>query len=378
MKEFNYVIIGGGCAGLSLAYELEIHEKLKDKTLAIIEPRKEYKRDKTWSFWKVAPHNFDDCVKKNWENFSINIPGKTNYLECKNFPYQSIDSGLFYEKIKNKLKKNENIFFFKNIEEINKQNSLVFNSVPNIKKNHLNLWQHFCGVEIKTNNDTFDEKIFNLMDFDCEQRESVHFFYTLPYTKNKALVETTWLSKMNDNSQKDYENQINNYIKNNLKIKNYEITYKEEGAIPLFYPLNKNEKNKINIGTAGGMTRLSTGYTFLNIQEHSKYIREKIDNISNAKKFEIDRKYQFLDEIFLRVLEKNPEKMSDVFFRMFKTSPKTVIKFLSNKSNFLVDLSIIFKMPKLIFIKALFDLLIMTIQIKKINFKHSFIFFFIL
>ena len=355
MKEFNYVIIGGGCAGLSLAYELEIHEKLKDKTLAIIEPRKEYKRDKTWSFWKVAPHNFDDCVKKNWENFSINIPGKTNYLECKNFPYQSIDSGLFYEKIKNKLKKNENIFFFKNIEEINKQNSLVFNSVPNIKKNHLNLWQHFCGVEIKTDNDIFDEKIFNLMDFDCEQRESVHFFYTLPYAKNRALVETTWLSKMNDNSQKDYENQINNYIKNNLKIKNYEITYKEEGAIPLFYPLNKNEKNKINIGTAGGMTRLSTGYTFLNIQEHSKYIRENIDNISNAKKFEIDRKYQFLDEIFLRVLEKNPEKMSDIFFRMFKTSPKTVIKFLSNKSNFLEDLSIIFKMPKLIFIKALFD-----------------------
>jgi len=355
MKEFDYVIIGGGCAGLSLAYELEINEKLKNKTLAIIEPRKEYKRDKTWSFWKVAPHNFDDCVKKNWDNFSVNIPGKTNYLECKNFPYQSIDSGLFYEKIKNKLKKNENIFFFKNIEEINTQNSLVFNSVPNIKKNHLNLWQHFCGVEIKTENDIFDEKIFNLMDFDCEQRESVHFFYTLPYAKNRALVETTWLSKMNDNSQKDYENQINNYIKNNLKIKNYEITYKEEGAIPLFYPLNKNEKNKINIGTAGGMTRLSTGYTFLNIQEHSKYIRENIDNISNAKKFEIDRKYKFLDEIFLRVLKKNPEKMSDVFFKMFKTSPKTVIKFLSNKSNFLEDLSIIFKMPKWIFIKALFD-----------------------
>ena len=81
MKEFDYIIIGGGCAGLSLAYELDFHEKLKDKTLAIVEPRQEYKRDKTWSFWKVIPHNFDDCVKKNWENFSINIPGKTNYLK---------------------------------------------------------------------------------------------------------------------------------------------------------------------------------------------------------------------------------------------------------------------------------------------------------
>ena len=62
MKEFDYIIIGGGCAGLSLAYELEINEKLKDKTLAIIEPREEYKKDKTWSFWKVLPHNFEDCV----------------------------------------------------------------------------------------------------------------------------------------------------------------------------------------------------------------------------------------------------------------------------------------------------------------------------
>ena len=62
MKDFDFVIIGGGCAGLSLAYELEINEKLKNKTLAIIEPREEYKKDKTWSFWKTYSHNFDDCV----------------------------------------------------------------------------------------------------------------------------------------------------------------------------------------------------------------------------------------------------------------------------------------------------------------------------
>ncbi len=354
MREFDYIIIGGGCAGLSLAYELEINEKLKDKTLAIIEPRSEYKKDKTWSFWKVAAHNFDDCVKKSWENFSINIPKKTNHLECNIYPYQSIDSGLFYEKINNKLKENKNIFHFKDISEINQKNSFIFNSVPSIKKDHNNLWQHFCGVEVKTQNNFFDDEVFNLMDFDCDQRESVHFFYTLPYSKNTALVETTWLSKMNDNSQKDYDKQLKDYIENHLNLKNYKITYKEEGAIPLFYPTNKKVKNKINIGTAGGMTRLSTGYTFLNIQEHSRHIRENIEDITQAKKYKIGNKYQFLDEIFLRVLEKHPDKMPEIFFKMFKASPKAVIKFLSNKSNFLEDLSIIFKMPKLTFIKALF------------------------
>ena len=237
MREFDYVIIGGGCAGLSLAYELEIHEKLKDKTLAIIEPRDEYKRDKTWSFWKVTSHNFDDCVKKNWENFSINIPKKTNYLQCKSFPYQSIDSGLFYEKINNKLNENKKISYFKDVSEISLKNSFIFNSVPFIKKDYRNLWQHFCGVEIETKNNFFDDEIFNLMDFDCDQRESVHFFYTLPFSKNKALIESTWLSKMNDDSQKDYDQQIKEYIEKKLNLKNYKITYKEIGAIPLFYPI---------------------------------------------------------------------------------------------------------------------------------------------
>jgi len=354
MKEFDYIIIGGGCAGLSLAYELEIHNKLKNKTLAIIEPRLEYKKDKTWSFWKTTDHNFDDCIKKSWQNFSINIPNKTNYLECINYPYQSVDSSLYYEKINSKLKQNKNVSFFKDLKEINSNNSFIFNSVPSIRKDYHNLWQHFCGVEIETQKDFFDDEIFNLMDFGCEQRESVHFFYTLPYSKNKALVETTWLSKMNDNSQKDYDHQIKNYVENRLNLKDYKITYKEEGAIPLFYPSYKKEKNKINIGTAGGMTRLSTGYTFLNIQEHSKYIRKNIENITKAKKFEIGKKYQFLDNILLRVLAKHPKMMPDIFLRMFNNSPKTIIKFLSNKSNILEDLSIIFKMPKWTFIKALF------------------------
>jgi len=354
MKEFDYIIIGGGCAGLSLAYELEIYNKLKDKTLAIIEPRLEYKKDKTWSFWKTTDHNFDDCIKKSWQNFSINIPNKTNYLECINYPYQSIDSGLYYKKINSKLNQNTNVFFFKDLKEINSNNSFIFNSVPSIGKDYHNLWQHFCGIEVETQNDFFDDEIFNLMDFDCEQRESVHFFYTLPYSKNKALVETTWLSKMNDNSQKDYDHQIKDYIENHLNLKDYKIVYKEEGAIPLFYPSYERDRNKINIGTAGGMTRLSTGYTFLNIQEHSKYIRKNIENITKTKKFEISKKYQFLDSIFLKVLEEHPKMMPDIFFKMFKSSPKTVIKFLSNKSNFLDDLSIILKMPKWTFVKALF------------------------
>ncbi len=354
MKEFDYIILGGGCAGLSLAYQLDINNKLKDKSLAIVETREEYKRDKTWSFWKVTDHNYDDCVIKNWNNFSINSKSGSHEILNKEYPYQTIDSGLFYKKNLNQIKQNKNIHFFKNIDQLNLDNSLIFNSIP-LKENYqTNLWQHFKGIEIETSKDIFDEEIFNLMDFDCDQRKNVHFFYTLPFAKNKALIETTWLSRMDDNSLKDYDVQLKKYIKETLKINNYKINYQEEGAIPLFYPSNQKEKNKINIGSAGGMTRLSTGYTFLNIQEHSKYLANNIEKIQNTKAYHIGKKYEFLDNIFLNVLKNHPDKMPKIFLNMFKASSKTVIKFLSNKSNIFEDLEIILKMPKWIFIKNIF------------------------
>ena len=354
MKEFDYIIIGGGCAGLSLAYELEINNKLKEKTLAIIETRDEYKRDKTWSFWKVFDHNFEDCVIKSWNNFTINSSEGFHELINKSFPYQSINSEKFYKKINSKLNLNPSVSYFKNLNEINSENSLIFNSVFEGKLNKSKLWQHFQGIEIETSNDIFDDEIVNLMDFNCDQKNDVHFFYTLPFSKNTALIETTWLSDLEDQSLMNYDLQLENYIKNNLGIKNYKINFIEKGAIPLFCPNFKNDGKIINIGSAGGMTRLSTGYTFLNIQEHSKYIVKNIDTIGKTKAYNIGRKYQLLDKIFLKVLENHPEKMPNIFFNMFKTSSNTAIKFLSNKSNVFEDINIISKMPKLIFMKALF------------------------
>ena len=353
MKDFDYIIIGGGCAGLSLAYELEIKKKLKNKTLAIIDNRTNYNRDKTWSFWKVNPHNFDDCVIKNWKDFSINIPNKTNYVSCARTPYQSINSGLFYKKIFNRLEKNQNIKFLKTINDVNVSKSLIFNSLNNIKPNKNDLWQHFAGFEIEVEKKNLDSEIMNLMDFDCEQKNSVHFFYTLPYSKSRALVETTWLSNMMDETEKNYDDQLKNYIEKNLNIKNYKILYEEQGKIPLFHPTTVNNNNEISIGTAGGMTRLSTGYTFLNIQEHSKYICNNLEKINKVKKFEIKKKYKFLDKIFLKVLSKHPQRMPEIFYDMFTANNEKVINFLSNKSSVLEDISIILKMPKLLFLREL-------------------------
>ena len=157
-----------------------------------------------------------------------------------------------------------------------------------------------------------------------------------------------------DDTEKNYDDQLKNYIKNQLKIKNYKILYEEQGKIPLFHKSSIIKKNEISIGTAGGMTRLSTGYTFLNIQDHSRYICKNFGNIDKIKKFKIKKKYKYLDKIFLKVLSKYPERMPEIFYNMFTANNEKVIKFLSNKSNIVDDINIILKMPKAIFIKELF------------------------
>ena len=191
------------------------------------------------------------------------------------------------------------------------------------------------------------------MDFACDQRNKVHFFYTLPFTKRNALVETTWISELNNEKLKDYDEQIDDYLSKHLNIRNCKINFKETGAIPLFRQKNVNKLNEIYIGLARGMTRVSTRYTFLNIQEQSRYIRENIKNIKNVNEFKINSKYDFLDKILLRDLKNNSNEMGNIFFNDFNSKPKTAINFLSNKSSFFEDLEVILKMPKWKFFKEL-------------------------
>ena len=70
MKEFDYIILGGGLSGLTLAYELNKQGCLENKTLCILEKRKEYS-----SMYHLHSKNLDKQLK-NWGN-SQNHEGKS-------------------------------------------------------------------------------------------------------------------------------------------------------------------------------------------------------------------------------------------------------------------------------------------------------------
>ena len=94
------------------------------------------------------------------------------------------------------------------------------------------------------------------MDFNCDQKNDVHFFYTLPFSKNTALIETTWLSDLEDQSLMNYDLQLENYIKNNLGIKNVSSNYSYgNDTVQCFYLLHcfKGKATQLNILAMDGI-----------------------------------------------------------------------------------------------------------------------------
>ncbi|MFZ9202686.1 MAG: lycopene cyclase family protein [Candidatus Fonsibacter ubiquis] len=376
MEKFDYIIVGAGCSGLSLAYEMNVKNLFNDKTCAIIDKRKEFNRDKIWSYWNIYEHSFYDCLINKWDKFCVKKNQNEIILDCENFQYQSIDSQKFYKKILDNLNSNKNIKLIlnKSVDKIyeNKDEAIVqcgdeifrsdiiFNSsLDNRTTKENELFQHFYGCEV-----VFDENV-NLpeypiiMDFNCNQDSWVHFFYTLPMGKNKIFIENTWISNEKSFAFERYIAEINYYIQNNLNYKKkYKTNYSEIGSIPMFhFKNNMKYKKLINIGTAGNLTRKSTGYTFLNIQKSVKQIAINISKKQNIKESSVSLKYNYLDNIFIKVLLEKKGSMYEVFFDLFKKNKtKDIVKFLSNTSNWFEDLKIILSMPKLIFIKKLLNL----------------------
>jgi len=368
MKEFDYIILGGGLSGLTLAYELNKQGCLENKTLCILEKRKEYSRDKSWSYWDFENNKFPNCVIGSWDTFSITLNQKTINITCPQSPYRTIDSKKFYDFVTDQLRSNDNIVTvmdctIQTIEghaiHTNKGNyvgKVIYDSLIDLSHQTPTMYQHFFGCEVETDNDCFNENIVDLMNFDCSQDGGLHFFYTLPFSKNKALIETTWYSKI-IKKQSEYQNEIDHYLREkNIKGK---ITYTEYGAIPLnLKKTNKksnSSKDYIKIGSAGRLTRASTGYTFQAIQSFSEQLAGNLKLDHNLTVPNIrHKKYDFLDEIFLSVMEHEYKSMPGIFFNLFKSNDSVAtISFLSDRSNWIQDLKVILSMPKLIFIKNL-------------------------
>jgi lycopene beta-cyclase len=122
------------------------------------------------------------------------------------------------------------------------------------------------------------------------------------------------------------------------------------------YPFwKKNTKRVLNIGTAGGWTKASTGYTFKNTDKHSTRLIHFLQQETDFRKFHRKNKFWFYDLLLLDILHRQNELGSRIFSSIFKNgNPALIFKFLDEETSLIEDIKVILKCPKMLFIKALF------------------------
>jgi lycopene beta-cyclase len=370
---YDYIIVGAGAAGLSLLIHFIKSGKFSDKKILVIDKDNKKSNDRTWCFWEKEPGIFDDIIYKRWDYLNFYSENFEKQLDIRPYTYKLIRGIDFYNYCFNEINQQQNIVFIQaTIDKISSDENetyvliegkkiatqYIFNSVlfskPQLKSNQYWLLQHFKGWIIKTEQPNFNPEVATLMDFRTNQDRGTAFYYVLPFAPDKALVEYTLFSSQLL-SPKEYDDALRSYIQEQLKIDTYSICEEEFGSIPMTnFNFPRRVHNIINIGTAGGQTKGSSGYTFRFIQKHSQLIVEGLVRTNNPLSLTKEKKrHLFYDSILLDVLIHHRLEGRKIFQCLFeKNSVSLVLKFLDNETFLKEDIQIIKSLPTLPFLKA--------------------------
>jgi len=371
---FDYIILGGGCAGLSLVKEMISDPYFKTKRIVIIEKESKTENDRTWCWWEKGNSAWDDFLTKKWDITIVKSETEELEYNIKPFSYKMLRSDHFYAEINRLIQFNPRIQRIKasvekvedkgkEVEVITSEGSFyakhVFNSIFSLeelqKKDSTLLYQHFGGWFVRFKNPVLNDQKVTFMDFSVDQNNQTCFMYILPTTSKEALFELTYFSPFIP-LKKHYEKRIEAYLSRHYPDQEYSIEEKEFGVIPMSaVDLKQVISPRItNIGTAGGATKPSTGYTFYFIQQQVKSICHALrKEVAIPKRF-IPFRFRLYDALFLNVLYFNNALGSKVFMNLFKTNNiLIVLSFLAHRSTFKQELGIIIKSPAILFLRSM-------------------------
>jgi lycopene beta-cyclase len=362
--KYNYIITGAGCAGLSLLMHFIQSGKFRDKKILLIDQAPKTSNDRTWCFWETGEGLFQSIVHKQWNKVWFHSDGFSRLLNISPYTYKMVRGIDFYQYCFQQISQQENITVkYAAVDSINYDETsvtcgnenfyadFIFNSIllepPKLKTGQFYLKQHFRGWMIETAEAAFQESEATLMDFRVSQQHGTTFTYILPVSPTKAMVEYTLFTK-ELLQPAEYDEGLSSYITQFISGMPYQVLEVETGVIPMTnYEFTARKKNVVNIGSAGGLTKPSSGYTFYFIQQHSRALANAL--ILTGKPFIAplySQRFRYYDSVLLNVLSTGKLPGSKVFTDMFRRNkPTDILKFLNNESSLGSDLRIISSLP---------------------------------
>ena len=375
MLHYNYIFAGSGLSALMTVYKMVQSGKFADKSILLLDENSKKTNDRTWCFWSENNENWETIIHKKWNSALFANQDFKIDINLNPYKYNQIRGLDFYNFVFDVISKQENITFqnqkIVDYEESENQITVqtetdsytcdqLFNSILDLyevenQTQYPLLKQHFIGWFIQSEQEVFNAEQATFMDFSVEQKGNTRFMYVLPTSKTEALLEYTLFSHKHLETS-EYELELENYIKK-LGITNYKIIEKERGSIPMTcFPFWKNNTVRLlNIGSAGGWTKASTGYTFKNADKKSTQLVRFLETQTDFRQFHKMSKFWFYDLLLLDILHRKNELGAFIFSALFKKgNPKLIFKFLDEETTLKEDIHVILKCPRRLFTMALF------------------------
>jgi lycopene beta-cyclase len=371
-KEFDYIIAGAGCAGLSLAMHGLETGLFRNKRVLVVDRDAKKANDRTWCFWEKGEGLFEPIVHHRWKTLQFHSSALSRELAIDPYSYKMIRGADFYAYCLDRIRRQPNFTFYQDsvshvfstkeatgivIGEKAILCDYVFNSIPPppppaTDKTHW-LLQHFMGWVIETPAPAFDPGAATLMDFRIAQDKGTAFCYVLPVSPTRALVEYTLFSQ-SLLEKEAYREGLKQYISHYIGLTDYAIAEEEFGIIPMTnHRFSPGHHRQVNLGTAGGQTKGSSGYTFQFIQKHSRSLVRDLAAGRRPALRSIPLRFRFYDSVLLRILRQETLPGHHIFSELFRRNRASlVLKFLDNETSPAEELRIISSLPTAPFLKA--------------------------
>jgi lycopene beta-cyclase len=353
----DVAVVGSGGAGLSLVLAIDAAvtaRRAEPPRILIVDPQPKLP-DRTWCLWDDGGGSLDPLLHRAWTRLQVvDRSGAARILDLSPMRYvmlRSPDVVAAAEAAIARLGAARITAGADRIEdgataavvhtgERSLRTRWVFDSrpAPPRRPGSTSLVQRFRGWTVRLPGDPLDPELPTLMDFGVPQpARGVAFVYCLPLDRSRGLVEyTEFVPAAGGSDGPGMDAALRDYLRRRwghaAGTAEPVVEAVEEGAIPMTdapFP-RRTGRRVFRIGTAGGATRPSTGYTFAAMQRQARAVAAALlDGAEPVPPPPYPARHRWLDAVLLRALDRGYVSGPDLFTRLFdRNPPQRVLAFL--------------------------------------------------